>query len=178
MQIVFVADGALIETSDRRSGRALLGDGEPITSLLTEKQLLRFVDEGPEIHTPQVVQHTKQELISVFKEANDLLRREGLREGIERFTEFSNLLFLKLISEIEQERESRGERRILEGKYCWDAFCRRTAEDMLNYINDTILPRLVNRYNHSGDVFQSELLIASPTTLKRIVDKLSALTFT
>ena len=176
VQIVFVADGALIETLDRRSGRALLGDGEPITSLLTEKQLLRFVDEGPEIHTPQVVQHTKQELISVFKEANDLLRREGLREGIERFTEFSNLLFLKLISEIEQERESRGERRILEGKYCWDAFCRRSAEDMLDYINDTILPRLANRYNHSGDVFQSELLIASPTTLKRIVDKLSALT--
>ncbi len=176
VQIVFLADGSLIETFDRRSGRALLSDGEPITSLLSEKQLLRFVDEGPEIQTPPVVQHTKQELIAVFKEANDLLRREGLREGIERFTEFSNLLFLKLINEIEQERESRGDQRILEKKYCWDAFYQRTGEDMLDYINDTILPRLVNRYNHSGDVFQPRLLISSPNTLKRIVDKLSALT--
>ena len=47
---------------------------------------------------------------------------------------------------------------------------------MLDYINDTILPRLVDRYNHSGDVFQSRLLIGTPTSLKRIVDKLSALT--
>ena len=47
---------------------------------------------------------------------------------------------------------------------------------MLDYINDTILARLVNRYNHSGDVFQRKLLINSPATLKRIVDRLSALT--
>ena len=176
VSIVFVADGSLIETFDLRSGQALICDGEPITSLLPENRLLRFVHEGSEIHTPPAIQHTKQELIEVFNEANSLLRREGLREGIERFTEFSNLLFLKLISEIEHERENQGERRILEKKYCWDAFCQRTPEDMLDYINDTILPRLVNRYNHSGDVFQSEPIIAPPTTLKRIVDKLSALT--
>ena len=47
---------------------------------------------------------------------------------------------------------------------------------MMLYINDTILPRLVNKYNHSGDVFQSKLLIASPETLKKIADKLSKLT--
>ena len=177
VNVVFVANGAIVETFDRRSGQALLSDGEPVTTFLSEKHLLRFIDEGPDIQTPAVVQHTKQELIEVFRDANDLLRREGLREGIERFTEFSNLLFLKLISEIEEERDGNtGERRILEKKYCWDAFCQRSAEDMLDYINDTILPRLVDRYNHSGDVFQSKLLITSPITLKRIVEKLSALT--
>jgi len=41
-----------------------------------------------------------------------------------------------LISEIEAEREKDGERRILEKKYCWEAFCKRNAEDMLRYIND------------------------------------------
>jgi type I restriction enzyme M protein len=61
-----------------------------------------------------VVRHTKQELIQVFGEANDLLRKEGLREGVERFTEFSNLLFLKLISEIEEDRAAAGENLILE----------------------------------------------------------------
>ncbi|MGH7782353.1 MAG: N-6 DNA methylase, partial [Candidatus Binatia bacterium] len=47
---------------------------------------------------------------------------------------------------------------------------------MLDYINDTILPRLVDKYNHSGDVFQNKLLIKTPETLEKIVKKLSKLT--
>jgi type I restriction enzyme M protein len=176
INIIFVADGAIVETHDRRSGTNLRQDGDVITTLLTEKQLLRHVEEGADVFTPETVRHTKQDLIKVFSDANDLLRKEGLREGIERFTEFSNLLFLKLISEIEEDREAIGDKRILEKKYCWAAFATKPAEDMLLYINDTILPRLVNRYNHSGDVFQSKLLIQNPDTLKRIVDKLAKLT--
>lgn len=176
VHIVFVADGAIIETFDIRGGVPLRVDGDIVTHLLTEKQLLRHVNEGAEVYTPKTVSHTKQELIKVFGEANDLLRKEGLRQGIERFTEFSNLLFLKLISEIEEDRERAGEKRILEKKYCWGAFADKSAEDMLLYINDTILPRLVGKYNHSGDVFQGKLLIANAETLKKIVDKLSKLT--
>ena len=174
--IVFATDGSITETHDIRSGTTLRLDGDLITDLLSENMLLRFVAEGFSITTPVEVSLSKQQLIRVFKEANDLLRNEGLREGVERFTEFSNLLFLKLISEIEDDRERRGEARILERRYCWDQFCNRNAEDMLDYVNDTILPRLVDRYNHSGDVFQRKLLIANPATLKRIVDKLSNLT--
>ena len=44
---------------------------------------------------------------------------------------------------------------------------------MMNYINHTVLPHLVDQYNHSGDVFEKKLLIKNPTTLKEIVDKLS-----
>jgi type I restriction enzyme M protein len=175
VHIVFVADGAIVESFDIRSGRGLRLDGDLVTNLLTEKQLLRHVHEGADITTSSTVRHTKQELIRVFSEANDLLRKQGLREGIERFTEFSNLLFLKLISEIEEDREQAGGKRILEKRYCWPAFADKAADDMLDYINDTILPRLVNKYNHSGDVFQSRLLITNADTLKRIVTKLSAL---
>ncbi len=174
--IVFASDGSITETHDIRSSTTLRIDGDVVTDLVTEQILLRFIAEGSNIETPREVSLSKQKLIRVFKDANDLLRNEGLREGIERFTEFSNLLFLKLISEIEDEREQRGEARILERRYCWDQFCHRNAEDMLDYINDTILPRLVNRYNHNGDVFQSKLLIKTPSTIKRIVDKLSELT--
>ena len=175
VDIVFVADGAIVQSFDRRGRRALRLDGDIITSLLSEKALLRFVEEGWDLHTPETISHTRQELIAVFGEANRFLRKEGLREGIERFTEFSNLLFLKLISEIEDERERVGEARILERKYCWEAFCKKDAGEMLDYVNDTILPRLVGKYNHSGDVFQQKLLITNPETLKKIVDKLSPL---
>ncbi|MDA0064666.1 hypothetical protein OFS03_15920 [Brachyspira hyodysenteriae] len=47
---------------------------------------------------------------------------------------------------------------------------------MLDYINDTILKRLVDKYNHSGDVFSPSLKIKKGSTLKTIVNKLDELT--
>lgn len=175
VKIVLVADGSFVEAHDLRDGRRLSVDGEDITTLLSERDVLRFLDQGSAIVTPAIVRHTKHELINVFGAANDLLRKEGLREGLERFTEFSNLLFLKLISEIEADREANGEDRILEERYCWDAFKDKPDQEMLDYINDTVLPRLVKNYNHSSDVFQKKLLIQTPKTLKQIADKLSKL---
>ncbi len=176
VSIIFATDGTLVDTYDLRSATGLRIDGDVVTDLLSERRLLRFVEEGAEIFSAERQRHTKKEVIRIFAEANELLRKEGLREGIERFTEFANLLFLKLISEIENEREAQGEKRTLEKRYCWESFSQKNAPDMLEYINDTILPRLVNKYNHSGDVFQSRLLIKEPYTLKDIVDKLSPLT--
>ena len=111
----------------------------------------------------------------IFSQANSLLRKEGLRAGLERFSEFSNLLFLKLISEIESDREESGLPRRLEKRYCWDAFSAKPPDEMLDYVNDIVLPRLVGQYNHSGDVFQPRLSIARPETLKEVVEKLSSL---
>ena len=175
VKIIFVTDGTIIETYDTRSNTNLTIDDQIVTDFLSEKQILRFLEEGSKLYTPEKITYTKRELIKIFSEANDLLRKEGIREGIERFTEFSNLLFLKLISEIEEDREKNGEDRILEKKYCWESFYKLDAERMLEYINNIILPRLVNKYNHSGEVFQKELLIKSPQILKAIVDKLSKL---
>lgn len=175
VSVVFVTDGAIIEAYDCRDGANLRIDDAVVTEFLSEKQLLRFVEQGSQIYSPEKTVYTKRELIKIFSEANDLLRKEGIREGIERFAEFSNLLFLKLVSEIENEKEERNEERILERKYCWESFFKLPPDQMLEYINKVILPRLVNRYNHSGDVFQKELLIKNPENLKRIVDKLSTL---
>lgn len=175
VNIIFITDGTLTETFDRRTGSNLKLDGQLITDFISEKTLLRFHSEGSEIYSPEKIVYTKRELIKIFSDANDLLREEGIREGIERFTEFSNLLFLKLISEIEDDRERNGEQRRLEKKYCWEAFSNKEAEEMLDYINDTILPKLVGKYNHSGDVFQSALKITNPENLKKIIDKLSVL---
>lgn len=175
VDIVFVTDGAIVETFDLRSSENLKLDDQILTEFLSEKQLLKFLKEGSRLFSSQKINYTKRELIKIFSEANDLLRKEGIREGIERFTEFSNLLFLKLISEIEAERETNNEPRILEKQYCWESFENLDADRMLEYINNIVLTRLVNRYNHSGDVFQKELLIKNPQNLKKIVDKLSTL---
>ncbi|MYD97879.1 MAG: N-6 DNA methylase [Gammaproteobacteria bacterium] len=175
IDIVFATDGVLCQTFDRRSNTALFLDGEPVVELLAPKILARFAAAGPKLVTPTKVRQTKQQLMSVFAQANGLLRKEGLRAGLERFGEFSTLLFLKLISEIEADRDSRGEARRLEARYCWEAFASKSPAEMLDYLNDTVLPRLVRSYNHSGDVFNRRLSIANPNTLAAVVARLSDL---
>ena len=125
--IAFITDGVFFKTIHSASGKPLIIDSEPVNALLKEDTIIRFISEGPEIisESPKV-QYTREQLIALFRWTNDQLRKEGLREGVERFTEFSNLLFLKLISEIEDEREKSGEKRSLERKYCWDAFQQET----------------------------------------------------
>ncbi|MEF8880127.1 MAG: N-6 DNA methylase [Candidatus Thermoplasmatota archaeon] len=174
--IIFVTDGTFVIGWHIDDNERLKIDGDILTSLVDEKTLLRFINEGANIsEVSDKVQYTREQLISIFKWANDLLRKEGIREGFDRFIEFANLLFLKLISEMERERERNGEERILEKKYCWDSFNTLPAETMMSYINDTVLPYLVLRYNHSGDVFQHKMSITNPKTLKKIVDRLDTL---
>jgi len=175
-KIIFAVDGSIIEARWVDGNKYLKIDGQLITELLSEKPLQKFIEQGNEIISPRKVAKTKEDLIRVFSRANDLLREEGMREGIERFTEFSNILFLKLIDEIEEDRERKGEVRRLEKNYCWKAFYKKDPREMLDYVNDTVLPKLVGKYNHSGDVFSSKLKIQNPNILKQIVDALSELT--
>jgi len=175
--IVFASDGTFVKSWHIKDDKELTVDGEPVNELLSEKMILRFIKEGSNIESivSKEVKYTREQLISVFKWANDLLRKEGIREGFDRFIEFANLLFLKLISEMEIDREKNNEERILEKKYCWESFANLEPDTMMGYINDTILPHLVKKYNHSGDVFQNKLGMTNPLTLKQIVDKLSKL---
>ena len=175
IDIVFASDGNLCESYDRRCSGPLLLDDEPVVELLPHNTLQRFVDDGPCLYTPTRNRQTKHELIGIFAHANDLLRREGLRQGVERFSEFSNLLFLKLISEIEDDREREGQSRRLDDRYCWRAFASKPNDEMLDYINDTVLPRLVKNYNHSSEVFEARLRITNPETLGELTRRLSEL---
>ena len=175
-KIIFAVDGSIVEARWVDGDKYLKVDGQLVTELLQEHSLLKFTEQGNEIISPRKVVKTKEDLIRVFSRANDLLRQEGMREGIERFTEFSNILFLKLIDEIEEDRERKREARRLEKDYCWKAFYKKEPREMLDYINDTVLPKLVGKYNHSGDVFSDKLKIQNPNILKQIVDALSELT--
>jgi len=175
-KIIFGVDGSIVEARWTDGNKFLKIDDQLVTELLSEKTLLKFIGEGNEIRTPTKIAKTKDDLIRIFKKTNDLLRQEGMREGIERFTEFSNILFLKLIDEIEEDRDLKGQERRIEARYCWKSFNTKEPQAMLDYINDTILPKLVKKYNHSGDVFSDKLEIKNPAILKQIVDELSKLT--
>lgn len=173
VNIVFITDGIFIQAYHTGDNDFLYYNSEIVTEFLSEKRLRLFVEGGSKIFSEKKVVHSKIELIKIFKEADDILRKDGLSEGKERFTEFSNLLFLKLISDIEDLREENGEKRRLEKIYCWDTYKDKEADELQQYINQIILPRFDNEYNHTSDIFNKSLLIRKSENLKEIVGKIS-----
>ncbi|MGX8189901.1 restriction endonuclease subunit M [Rickettsia conorii] len=75
--------------------KSLYLNGDEVRELLHEKELLAFLEASSnEAWTiPKEIRVSREELISIFKNLNNLLRSEGLR------SEFANILFLKLLSE-------------------------------------------------------------------------------
>ena len=173
VKIIFAYDGAFFKSWHAGVKAPLFIDDQLVSQIVTEKKILQFLNDGNSITetTPKVV-HSRSELIGIFKQVNKLLRKEGLDEGKERFYEFANILFLKLISEIEEERETHGEKRIVPEAFCWNKFNKKNANEMYYYVNDTVLRQLRTTY---GKIFDDKLKI-KPKTLKMIVDKLSEIT--
>lgn len=175
VKIVFITDGLFIQAFHIDDNDYLYYNSELVTDFLSEKRIKLFVEGGSKIFSEQKVTHSKIELIKIFQEANDILRKDGLSEGRERFSEFSNLLFLKLISDIENQREERGEKRRLEEMYCWESYYDKNANELQQYINKIVLPRFDREYNHSSDIFNKKLLINKADNLKEIVKRISKL---
>ena len=101
----------------------------------------------------------REQLIDIFAELNDELRtREGLQAGIPRFTEFANILFLKLLSE-------KGDSEI------WSELIRHSDALLLDYLNNVAMNRLQD--NYGGDVI-TQTAIKNPGTLKKIVSTLKS----
>ena len=175
VKIVFITDGLFIQAYHLDDNDYLYYNSEIVTDFLTEKRIKLFIEGGSKIFSEQKVTHSKIELIKIFQEANDILRKDGLSEGRERFSEFSNLLFLKLISDIEAEREEKGEKRRLEEMYCWEAYSDKNANELQHYINKIVLPRFDREYNHTSDIFNKKLLINKAENLREIVKRISKL---
>lgn len=173
VKIIFITDGLFIQSYHLDDGDYLYYNSEIVTEFLTEKRIELFINGGSKIFSEKIVTHSKIELIKIFQDANDILRKDGLSEGRERFTEFSNLLFLKLISDIETQREEDGLSRRLEQIYCWEEYCEKNANELNEYINKIVLPRFDREYNHTSDIFNKKLLINKPENLKSIVQKIT-----
>ncbi|GAA5251896.1 type I restriction endonuclease [Candidatus Rickettsia kedanie] len=95
--IVFTMNRAYCEARFVANNKELILNGDEVRELLREKELLVFLEANSnEAWTiPKEVKVSREELISIFKNLNNLLRSEGLRAGIERFSEFAKILFLK-----------------------------------------------------------------------------------
>lgn len=148
----------------------LLIDNEEVNGMLPLAQLRLFNGRKLELNNKVDIK-SKTDLINVFKVANDKLREAGINAGIARFTEFSNLLFLKLLSELNEERHYN-----IAKPFLWDSYRNLDGEMLLEYINGTVIPGLNNLFDSSEtQPLFSALKIRNTIKLKEIVQKLDTL---
>lgn len=169
--IVFATDGVYYKSLHTETQKPLLLNGEEVDELIRELTAIQYLQNGTnQLDTiPKEIQVGRQELISIFDEANNTLRVEGLRAGIERFSEFSNILFLKLFSEIDDLKDKPE----FDRRHKWNFYKSKDSDEILDYINGIVLPQISRVYK--DDSIFSPLQIKDGKVLKRIIDKLNPL---
>ena len=174
--IVYATDGVYCKTFHTKREKPLFLNGEELDEFIRELLALRYLETN-EINTiSEKVIYSRHELIRIFDEANNILRVEGLRAGIERFSEFANILFLKLISENEYIRLEKEEKTNIPREYLWDSFKKKSESELVDFINKLVLPEIANKY--VDDNIFSPLQIKNGSVLKQIIDRLDSLTLT
>ncbi len=177
--LVFVFNETFVLAKHTLQSRPLKIDGEELQDFVDQLTSLRFINEGAEIlSAPKGINFTRDELVDIFKSVNNLLRKEGLRDGYERFSAFSEILFLKLIDEHESLIDHKGGVRRLEDRFLWKNFINKYHNDnqaLLDFISDSVWVKLRQLY---GDIFNSPFSIKKSTTLKPIIDLIDPINLT
>ena len=168
--LVFACNKTFAIAQHVSQGDPLKIDGEEIQDFIDELTSLRFIEEGAEIRsTPLGMNITRDGLIETFNDVNNILRNDGLREGYERFSTFSDILFLKFIDESEVLKRLIGE------EYCWSEFQNYPDRQLLSYVRDTVWKRLQTIF---GDIFDDNFAMSTPSNLKNIVERISTINLT
>lgn len=173
--LVFATDGVFCKAFHTGANRAPILNGEEIDEFIREALALRYLNDYEVNTVSPKVQYDRKELIRIFDEANNMLRGEGLRAGIERFGEFANILFLKLISESELIKRESGIQTKFDIACSWDSIKQIPSSTRIEYLNKTVYEKLNALYN--TDIF-TPLQIRDASILKEIMDKLDPLTLT
>ena len=106
---------------------------------------------------------SKNQLIKTFKKANNILKNEGLSAGIDRFSEFSNLMFIKML--LEDGSDING--------YTWESLSQLNGKRLLD-ASKTISKSLKTRH---GELF-TEIRISNAKRLEQLVSLLSEIKLT
>ena len=174
--LVFATDGVFCKAFHTTANRPPILNGEELDEFIREALALRFLTTYEVNTVSPKVQYDRKELIRIFDEANNMLRGDGLRAGIERFGEFANILFLKLISENEQIKKESGIKSDFDITSCsWESIKKIDSSARIEYINNIVYSRLNKLYK--TEIF-TPLTIRDETILKEIMDKLDPLTLT
>lgn len=173
--IVFATDGLFCKSYHTKFDKTPILNGEEVDEFLRESLALKYLNTWEVNTVSPKVQYDRKELIKIFNEANNMLRGDGLRAGIERFGEFANILFLKLISESEDVKKINGIQSDFDDMCHWDYIKNLKSSLRIEHMNKIVYEKLNALYK--TDIF-TPLSIRDTTILKEIMDKLDPLTLT
>lgn len=173
--LVFATDGVFCKAFHTMSNRVPMLNGEEVDEFMREALALKYLASGEVNTISPKVQYDRKELIKIFDEANNMLRGDGLRAGIERFGEFANILFLKLISESEQIKYENGVNTDFDTACSWDSIKKIPLSTRIEYVNKTVYEKLNGLYK--TEIF-TPLTIRDENIFKEIMDKLDPLMLT
>ena len=94
--IAIATDGWRVKTWHLEQQQPLLIDGHEVDELFSPEMAVQFIRNNDFSSFTKEIALTQDELIAKFKQANIILKNEGFSAGVERFSEFANLMFLKL----------------------------------------------------------------------------------
>lgn len=171
--MVFATDGLFCKSYHAKFDRTPILNGEEVDEFLRECLAKKYFSSWEVNTVSPKVQYDRGELIKIFDEANNMLRGLGLRAGIERFGEFANILFLKLISENAQTSDSHIKTAFVDSCH-WDTIKKIPKSGRIMYVNQ-VFEQLDKLYG--TDIF-TPLIIRSDDVLGEIMDKLDPLTLT
>lgn len=180
--IVYNAGSFYACTKDKRPIKI---DGIEINDFVDEKTLLQLIDGDFDIESvPKGFSISRADLLTKFKAANNLLRKAGLRDGYERFSVFSDLMFLKLKNDFTDIGETSSAK--LDRACNWKKLIEKTPayvgaknfriedSEVRTYLEDTIKKKLKEAY---GDVFESSLNIKDEAILIDLIELIDSIPF-
>jgi len=164
ISMVFASNASITKTVHVGSDNPLTLNGIEVTSFLAPQMLRKFYSQNTyAVSTlPKKVLTDRNSLVNVFSALNDALRAEGIRAGIERFTEFANFLFLKLLSEHKEDD-------------LWADLVGQANDRLITYLNQIVRPHLLDQYG--GQVI-GETRVKNPDTIRKILSTLNPLQLT
>jgi len=174
--LIFGYNDTYVATRYLANGHSLKIDGEDVRQFIDHYTALRFVREGAEIlSAPPQIQHSREQLIKIFRRAADLLREAGLQAGLERFGAFSDILFLKIMDEMCELRKHAGLPPPVDEHIRWTHFQEMPRKELHTYLKNVVWKYMNDKY---GSIFSESLPIDSAEILQEIVAELSALNLT
>lgn len=171
-KIIVLFDGLQTKSYWVENEENLLLNGLEVNTIKDKEFYKKFISLNLNNYQDNnIIINSKEDLINVFAFTNQKLRKAGITKGMERFFEFSNLLFLKLISE-ENEIISESIPEYIK----WESYKNKTGDELLNYINDIVIDKLEIIFNKQNEeTLFTKLIIQDTLALKQIIDKLDKL---
>ncbi|MBC6414702.1 MAG: N-6 DNA methylase [Chromatiales bacterium] len=131
--IVYVSDSMFTEAYLVDGDRVLHRNKNKVINFLQESELLEHRTSA-EVDDENLIS-TAKELIHVFKQADNILHASGKEQGMPRLLEFSNVLFVKMLLDIDKAKKKVSE-------FNWSEITTKSEDVIVEYFN-----HIISQYN-------------------------------